>query len=139
MTRDEPVLSNIIDEWGVIKPYLDKLCEDNPEFGLKSEHVYDTCVADEANLWMAPEGFIVTRFVTDDDTGVRTLFLWVACSYARFTDVGSMYLPFLEEVGKYMHCRYIEAWSSREGMERYLAKQNYKLFYRSFRKEIHNG
>lgn len=136
MSLAEPVLSDINDVWGLIKPHLQNLCDKNPIFGLQPEHIYDDCVRDEANLWMTPEGFLVTRFVTDDGTGVRTLFMWVSCSFTPGADVGAKYLPFFEEVAKYMKCAYIEAWSSRVGMGRYLARQGFDEFYRSYRKAV---
>lgn len=136
MSAAEPVLSDITEHWGVIKPHLEALCDSNSSFGLRPEHVYDACTAEQADLWVAPEGFVVTRFITDDDTGTRTLFLWVACATTGKNDLSCKYLPFFEEVAKYTNCKYIELWSSRGGMERYLTRQEFKLFYRSFRKEV---
>ena len=136
MSHEEPVLSDIDEEWPTIEPHLARLCRLNPTFGLEPKHVYDDCAQDEANLWMAPEGFLVTRFVTDDGTGARTLFMWVSCAFAPGADIGAKYLPFFEEVAKYMKCAYIEAWSSRVGMGRYLARQGFEEFYRSYRKAV---
>ena len=139
MTQDEPVLSDIWDDWSAVRPALQNLCDDNPAFDLKPEFIRDACSKEQADYWRVPDGFLVTRFITDDDTGVRTLFMWVSCSFKCGGDIGSKYLPFFTEVAKYTECKYIEAWSSRPGMGRYLAKQGFGEFYRSFRKEVSNG
>lgn len=135
-TLPEPELGNIFEVWGTIRPHLEKLCRDNPAFDLKPEHVYDACCAEQADLWLVPEGFLVSRFLTDTDNNERTLFLWVSCAYNGDASIGAKYLSFFTEVAKYTGCKYIEAWSSRKGMERYLAKHGFDLFYRSFRKAV---
>ena len=136
MHPDEPILSDIREDWAAVGPALEILCNENPTFGLQPLHVRDACDAEQADFWRAPEGFLVTRFITDEDSGVRTLFIWVAYAFERHFDLTAKYLPFFEEVAKHTKCKYIETWSSRGGMERYLARHNFKLFYRSFRKEV---
>ena len=136
MNPAEPVLSNIEDEWARVKPHLDALFAANPRFDTTAEHVYEGCIREEAELWMTPEGFLVTRFLVDEDTGIRTLFLWVCCSFGGKLGGVSRYFPFLEVVAKHTNCKYIETWSAREGMERYLARQGYDLYYKAYRKEV---
>jgi hypothetical protein len=136
MNPAEPVLSNIEDEWERVKPPLDALFAECPSFDSKAEYVYEACLKEEADLWMTPEGFLVTRFLKDEDTGIRTLFLWVCCSFGGKLGGVGQYFPFLEVVAKHTDCKYIETWSQRAGMERYLAKQGYDLYYRAYRKEV---
>lgn len=136
MTLAEPVLSDITEEWEKIRESLTNLCAKSPEFGLSPDHVREDCMAERADLWITPEGFSVTRFITDEHTNDRTLFLWVSCSFSGNADVGAKYLSFFTEVAKYTDCKYIEAWSSREGMGRYLARQGFNEFYRSYRKTV---
>lgn len=131
----EPVLSDVDDEWGRLRPALEKLCADNPTFGLQPGHVYDECMRELADLWTVPDGFVVTKLILDAN-GDRTLFLWVAATFAGNTIPLGKYLPFFDEVARHTGSKYIECWSSREGMERYLAKQGFGLFFKSFRKTI---
>lgn len=136
MNLAEPVLSDIDDKWEQIKPYLDRLFAAYPGFNTTAEHIYDACNRGSADLWVAPEGFLVTRFLVDEDTETRTLFMWVGCSFGGEMGGIEKYLPFLEVVAKHTNCKYIETWSLREGMGRYLARQGYDLYYRAYRKEV---
>lgn len=133
----EPVLSSIDAEWHRVKPALQRLIAKNPGFDLTPDQVRLTCYDDRAQLWVSPDGFVVTRFQDDADSGIRTLLLWVSASWG--TD-GKLplhrYLPFFDGVAKYMNCKYIELWSSREGMERYLAKHDFSPLCKVFRKQV---
>lgn len=137
---EDPVLSDITQEWYRIKPALIGLCEKNAAFDLCPEEVYDACVTENAQLWITPEGFMVTRFIEDPSYSVgKTLFLWVAATFDGGKDAGLKYLEFFEGVAKYMNCQYIELWSSRPGMERYIARHGFGKFYTAFRKTIDHG
>lgn len=77
----EPVLSNIDTEWHRVKPALQRLITKNPGFDLTPDRVRLTCYDERGQLWVSPEGFVVTRFQDDEDSGIRTLLLWVAASW----------------------------------------------------------
>ena len=133
----EPVLSNIQDEWYRVRPALERLIAKNPGFDLTPDQVRLTCYDERAQLWVSPEGFVVTRFQDDEDTGIRILLLWVSASWGTDDKVPlHLYLPFFDGVAKYMNCKYIELWSSREGMERYLAKYDFAPVCKVFRKQV---
>lgn len=133
----EPVLSNIQDEWHRVRPALERLIAKNPGFDLTPDLVRLVCKEDRAQLWTSSEGFVVTRFQDDEDTGIRSLLLWVSVSWGTDDKVPlHLYLPFFDGVAKYMNCKYIELYSSREGMERYLAKHDFALLCKVFRKQV---
>lgn len=134
---EEPVLSNIQDEWYRVRPALERLIAKNPGFDLTPDQVRLTCYDERAQLWVSPEGFVVTRFQDDEDSGIRSLLLWVSTSWGTDVKVPlHLYLPFFDGVAKYMNCKYIELWSSREGMERYLAKYDFAPVCKVFRKAV---
>ena len=133
----EPVLSNIQDEWYRVRPALERLIAKNPGFDLTPDQVRLTCYDERAQLWVSPEGFVVTRFQDDEDNGIRSLLLWVSASWGTDDKVPlHLYLPFFDGVAKYMNCKYIELWSSREGMGRYLAKYDFAPVCKVFRKAV---
>lgn len=133
----EPVLSNIQDEWYRVRPALERLIAKNPGFDLTPDQVRLTCYDERAQLWVSPEGFVVTRFQDDEDNGIRSLLLWVSVSWGTDDKVPlHLYLPFFDGVAKYMNCKYIELYSSREGMERYLAKHDFAPLCKVFRKQV---
>lgn len=136
MEIEEPVLSDIDTEWYRVEPALKELARTSPAFDLSPREVLVECQCEEADLWITPEAFLVTRFLIDPPTKDRTLFLWVAASFDGRARPAHKYLPFFDEVAKHTGCKYIECWSSRPGMERYLAKQGFDLFYKSFRKTV---
>lgn len=135
-TQDPVVLSDITEEWHRVKPALYALCQKSPQFNLVPEEVFDACAIEAANLWVAPDGFVVTRFITDEYSGVKTLLLWVAATFDGGKDMGNKYAGFFEEVAKYTNCQYIEFWSSRRGMERYAEPHGYTPYYTAYRKSI---
>lgn len=124
------------DEWYRVRPALEKLIAKNPEFRLNKDHVFAECATDESQLWVTPEAFVVTKFVTDDYEPSRTLFIWVAASFEGQRDVGAKYLDFFDGVAKYMNCKYIEFWSSRVGMERYIKPRGFTPYYKAYRKAV---
>lgn len=136
MDNVEPVLGDIDAEWHRVAPALEKLACTSPAFELLPDEVRTECQTEQAELWVVPEAFLVTRFIIDASTKTRTLFIWVAATFEGNTLAVGKYLPFFDEVAKHTGCKYIECWSSRLGMERYLAKQGFDLFYRSFRKTV---
>ena len=132
----EPVLGDIESEWYRVEPALKKLALASPAFELIPGEIRAECQFEQADLWVTPEAFLVTRFIVDPATMTRTLFIWVASTFEGNTLAVGKYLPFFDEVAKHTGCKYIECWSSRPGMERYLAKQGFGLYYRSFRKTV---
>ena len=137
MNGAAPVLSDPADEWYRVGPALEKLIKKNPTFGLTAKQVEDMCkYEDSVCLWTSNEGFVVTQFKDDEETGDRTLFLWVSASFDGGNVNLRRYLPFFDGVANHMKCKYIELWSTREGMGRYLAKHDFEEFYRSYRKTV---
>jgi len=136
MTSSEPALADIEEEWSELAPLLEALIRRSPRFGLSLSEVRCDCLNEEADLWKAPEGYLVTKFIRDPVSQEKTLFMWIACAKNPGVDMGTKYLSFFDEVAKYTGCRYIELWSSRAGMGRYLAPHGFSLFYRSFRRTI---
>lgn len=136
MSLADPVISDIDEEWYRVKPALERLFAKSPEFGLVPSYVREACIDQRAQLWVSSEGFMVTRFQDDADSGDRTLLLWLGSRFDDATNPCHQYLPFFDGVAKYMNCKYIEVWSSRDGMERYLAKYDFELYARAFRKLV---
>ena len=137
MSVAEPVFGDIAEEWYRVEPGINRLLEKNPDCGLTAKGVYNECLHNYSTvLWMVPEGFMVTRFEDDPYTGYRTLILWLAAKFSGEPGPVHPYLPFFDGVAKHMNCKYIELWSSRPGMERYLARYDFKQVSRVFRKTV---
>lgn len=132
----DPVLSDVDDEWYRVRPALVRLFTKSPAFDITPNQVREMCLDQTAQLWTTEEGFMVTRFQDDNYTGERTLLLWLGARFDDATDVCSKHLPFFDGVAKYMNCKYVEVWSSREGMERYLSRHGFDLYSRAFRKLV---
>jgi hypothetical protein len=114
---------------------ISKLHAKFPDFAPSYLAVRAELAKNHADLWWSYDGFIITQFITSRDTGERTLFIWIACSFGG-EDNCAKHLPFFEEVARDMKCTYIEAWSKRKGMERYLSKHGYDVNFKAFRKTL---
>ena len=69
----DPVITNIRDEWDWIRPALVELKEQIPSLTWRPEDVYAECLYGKAVLHVSPEGFVITKVITDQYTKDRTL------------------------------------------------------------------
>ena len=61
-----PVLASVRNEWHWVRPAIEELLNDNPDVDAIPEDVYAACKAGVAQLWLIPNGMIVTRFEYGD-------------------------------------------------------------------------
>lgn len=99
-TAAEMVVSDIRREWDWVKVGVEEVCRANRNLTYRPEDVYAACVNRQAVLWTCPDGFIITTTLTDEFTGEKTLFLWLAWAKSRGTSLLTKYQGFLERATK---------------------------------------
>lgn len=97
---DEPYLGNIRQEWHWVKPGIEEILEAQKNLTFIAEDVYTACITNTAQLWVAPEGFIITTGCSDEYTEDKTLLIWIAWARIKGEDCVIKYTPLLSSLAK---------------------------------------
>jgi len=119
-TTGEPVVCDVRTEWSWVKLGIEEILKENPQLPFRPEDVYTACVTEQATLWCAPEGFVVTTGQTDHFSGERTLLLWLAWAKKRGQNCAIKYYPFFSRVAKEAGFSKIKVKTAVSQMEDYL-------------------
>ena len=71
----DPIQCNVRAEWYWVKPGIEEVLKEHPQLTFRSEDVYHACLAKEAILWKAAEGFVVSTIEVDEFTDQRTFLI----------------------------------------------------------------
>ena len=99
-TEDKPLLANVRQEWDWVKQGIDEILAEQPQLTCRPEDVYAAVLNGEALLWVAPEGFVITTEQSDEFTGAKTFFIWLAWAKERGQSCAIKYLPFFAKLAK---------------------------------------
>ena len=94
---DEPQLADIRDHWHWVRDGIQEILEDQKQLTFIPEDVYAACVNGEAQLWVAPEGFVITTGLKDEYARTSTLLIWIAWAEERGKDCVLKYMTFFSE------------------------------------------
>ena len=94
---DEPQLADIRDHWHWGRDGIQEILEDQKQLTFIPEDVYAACVNGEAQLWVAPEGFVITTGLKDEYARTSTLLIWIAWAEERGKDCVLKYMTFFSE------------------------------------------
>ena len=97
---DNPAIVPIRDYWDEVRVGIEEILAEQPQLKFRPEDVYAACLNEEAYLWIAPEGFVVSSSEVCQFTGARTFLLWLAWAKKRGDNCAFKYLPFFEEVAR---------------------------------------
>ncbi|SVD54103.1 uncharacterized protein METZ01_LOCUS406957 [marine metagenome] len=97
---DEPYLADIRQEWHWVKQGIEEILNEQKDLTYIAEDVYAECVNKTAQLWVAPEGFIVTTGYPDEYTESKTLLVWLAWARVKGEDCVIKYTPLLSRLAK---------------------------------------
>jgi hypothetical protein len=95
-----PARANIREEWAWVKQGIKEILAEQPQLTFIPEDVYAACLNQEAHLWVAPEGFVITTAERDEFTGARTFLLWLAWAKNRGQSCAIRYLPFFTQLAR---------------------------------------
>ena len=94
---DEPQLADIRDHWHWVRDGIQEILEAQKQLTFIPEEVYAACVNGEAQLWVAPEGFVITTGLKDEYARTSTLLIWIAWAEERGKDCVLKYMTFFSE------------------------------------------
>ena len=126
VTAVEPVLAHIREEWNWVKRGIEEILAEQPQLTFRAEDVYAACLNEEAHLWVAPEGFVISTAERDEFTGSRTFFLWLAWTKDRGQSCAIKYIPFFVNIAKENGFNNIETRTPVTALERYFLADGWR-------------
>lgn len=121
-----PALCDIRVEWDWVKPGIEEILSGSPQLTFRPEDVYAACMSQQAALWCAPEGFVVTTAEVDEFTGDRTLLIWLAWAREKGQNCALKYYSFFAQGAKREGFKNIEVRSAVPQMENYLLSNGWQ-------------
>lgn len=132
-----PELGDIRTEWYRVKPALEELLAANKHLQWRPTHIYTECYNGEADLWLVPEGFAITKAVTDTWSGRRRLLVWIGYTYKRGSKAFLKYLNYFDDVAKELGCQDLEIWSDVAELEPYYTGAlGFEVMARAYVREV---
>tara|TARA_B110000977_G_scaffold5770_1_gene8136 strand:+ start:251 stop:703 length:453 start_codon:yes stop_codon:yes gene_type:complete len=125
-TAAKPALAHVRDEWSWVKQGIEEILAEQPQLTFRPEDVYAACLNEEAYLWVAPEGFVITTAERDEFTGARTFFLWLAWAKDRGQSCAIKYISFFTSVAKENGFENIETRTPVTALEKYFLADGWK-------------
>ena len=95
-----PVIVPIRNNWEQVRAGIEEILAEQPQLKFRPEDVYAACLNEEAFLWVAPEGFVITTSEVCQFSGARTFLLWLAWVRKRGDNCAVKYISFFEEVAR---------------------------------------
>ena len=121
-----PARANIREEWAWVKQGIEEILAEQPQLTFIPEDVYAACLNQEAHIWVAPEGFVITTGERDEFTGARTFLVWLAWAKVRGQNCVIQYYDFFAAVAKENGFSNIEVRTPITAIEPYLISQGWK-------------
>lgn len=132
-----PVPASVRNEWHWVRPAIEELLNDNPDVDAIPEDVYAACKAGVAQLWLIPNGMIVTRFEYGDFNGEKTLDIWFAWTREKGGGLAEGVHKFLEPYAKAHGCEAIEFGTRYQPLIDYLCEGlGYRVSTQILRKDL---
>lgn len=117
--------AQIREEWDWVKAGIEEILFEQAQLTFRPEDVYAACLNEEAHLWVAPEGFVISTSELDPFTGARTFLLWLAWAKKRGQSCAIKYLPFFEQVAKESGFKNIETRTPISALEDYFLAEGW--------------
>jgi hypothetical protein len=120
-----PARANIREEWAWVKQGIKEILAEQPQLTFIPEDVYAACLNQEAHLWVAPEGFVITTAERDEFTGARTFLLWLAWAKNRGQSCAIRYLPFFTQLARDSGFKTLETRTPISALEAYFLAEGW--------------
>lgn len=125
-TEDKPTFAQVREEWVWVKRGIEEILAEQPQLTFRPEDVYAACLNEEAHLWVAPEGFVITTAERDEFTGKKTFLVWLAWAKKRGASCVIKYYSFFAQVAKDNGFSNIEVRTPITALEDYLLAEGWK-------------
>jgi hypothetical protein len=124
-TADSPTYANVRDEWDWVKQGVEEILAEQPQLTFRAEDVYAACLNEQAHLWVAAEGFVITTSEVEDFSGHKTFLLWLAWAKDRGQSCAIKYLPFFAQIAKENGFKNIETRTPVSALEKYFLAEGW--------------
>jgi len=110
-----------------VSPAIHEILDANPMLTFTPGDVYAACKQGAAQLWITPEGFVVTTGETDLFTGDRTMLIWLAWAYKRGTSLVAQHQDFFIDQARESGFNKLEVRSAVPELKDYILSQGWKI------------
>jgi hypothetical protein len=133
----DPVLADIKEHWGWIRPALEEIIDSTSFLEVIPEDVYAACKAEDAHLWVTDDGFVVTTVSTAMFSGAKSLFLWFAWAKRRGGAEAVRHTAFFEQVARDIGASFVEVRTLNHKLAGYIEKEvGWDLDFISLKKDV---
>jgi len=123
---DKLTLTPIRHEWDWVKRGIEEILAEQSQLTFRAEDVYAACLNGEAQLWVAPECFVISTAEHDYFTESKTFLVWLAWVKERGQNCVIKYYPFFAQVAKENGFSNIEVRTPIAALEGYLLAEGWK-------------
>ena len=136
----DPVLADIREHWGWVRPGLEEIIEEDPYLEVIPEDVFTACKTESAHLWITDAGFVVTTGLTDPYNGKRTLLIWFAWAKEKGRNIAAECVEFFEHAAYDAGFSYIEVRTRHQQLGKYIEESvGWGLETVVYRRDLQNG
>ena len=64
--------ASIREHWDWVRVGIEEILAEQPQLTFRPEDVYAMCLKNDAHLWVAPQGFVISTTEVDEFTGNQT-------------------------------------------------------------------
>ena len=133
----DPVLADIKEHWGWVRPALEEIIESTSFLEIIPEDVYAACKAEDAHLWVTDDGFVVTTVSTAMFSGARSLFLWFAWAKKRGGAEAVRHTAFFEQVARDIGASFVEVRTLNRKLADYVEQEvGWDIDFVSLKKDV---
>jgi hypothetical protein len=133
-----PVVTDIRVNWHWIRPIIEDILEDSPQFTYIPEDVYAACKSGDAHCWVHDGGFLISKFDLDPFTGGRTFFVWVAGAKDIGKDFGTKFVEFFKQAAAQNGCNKMQASTGVSEIEKHFIHTGWKKDHVVFTQSLEN-
>ena len=134
-----PVVTDIRAHWHWIRPIIEDILMDCPQFTYIPEDVYAECKSGKAHCWVHSGGFLVSRFELDAYSGEKSFFIWAAGAVEMGHDLATRFGEFFKDVARQNDCRKIETGTGMAEVEAHLVHAGWTKNHTVFSQDLVEG
>ena len=117
--------ASIREHWDWVRVGIEEILAEQPQLTFRPEDVYAMCLKNDAHLWVAPQGFVISTTEVDEFTGNQTFLIWLAWAKERGQNCATQYIGFFEKVARESGYKQIETRTPVSKLESYFLAEGW--------------
>jgi hypothetical protein len=134
-----PVIADVRVNWHWIRPIIEDILMDCPQFTYIPEDVYAACKSGNAQCWVHRGGFVISKIDLDMYSGERSFFIWIAGATEMGHDFATRFNEFFKDVARQNGCTKIETGTGMQEVEAHLIHSGWTRNHTIFSQNLVEG